>query len=83
MGTRDFYKLNDYNVYCDRCGCKRKASECILEWNGLYVCRQTCFEERQPQDFVRGLNDNQSVPIARPRGTLQFLSAGDVLPEDL
>jgi hypothetical protein len=83
MGKRDYYKQGDYNVICDICGAKRKASECRLQWNNLFVCSSTCFNTRQPQDFVRGLKDDQTVPIARPRSTLTFLSAGDVTPEDL
>jgi len=82
MGKRDYYKDGDYNVLCDQCGSKRKASECLLQWNHLFVCSK-CFERRQPQDFVRGRKDNQLVPVARPRGSRTFLAAGDITPEDL
>jgi len=82
MGKRDYYKINDYNVLCDRCGHKYKASECQLEWDNLFVC-PTCWEPRQPQDFVRGLVDDQQVPIARPRPTLTFLTTNQVTPDDL
>lgn len=63
----DNYKKGDYNVYCDRCGDRYKASECRLEWNGLFVCKD-CFEIRQPQDFVKAVREKGSVPIARPKG---------------
>ena len=72
MGKRDYYKKGDYNVICDRCGAKFKASECRLEWDNLFVCYR-CFEIRQPQDFVRGKEDDQRVPIARPRGPDRFI----------
>lgn len=64
-GKKDYARIGDYNVICDICGLKFKASECQMQWNNLYVCK-TCYEERQPQDFVRGLSDDMRVPIARP-----------------
>lgn len=82
MGKRDYYKKGDYNVICDRCGAKFKASECAMEWDNLFVCKQYCWEERQPQDFVRGRVDDQTVPIARVRGEPKFIT-DSVTPEDL
>ena len=81
MGKRDYFAIGDYNAICDRCGAKFKASECKMEWDNLFVC-QWCWEERQPQDFVRGVKDDQRVPIARTRGTLQFIT-DQITPEDL
>jgi hypothetical protein len=72
MGKRDYIAWGDYNVICDRCGAKYKASECKFEWNHLLVCVE-CWEPRQPQDYVRGLSDDQAVPVARPRGELKFV----------
>jgi len=66
MGSRDFYKPGDWNVICDRCGMKRKASECKEEWTGLFVCSDTCWEPQHPQDFVTGTAEDVSVPVARP-----------------
>lgn len=60
------FKLGDWNVMCDRCGMKRRASQCRLNWQNLLVCSDTCWEPRHPQDFVRAIPDDQSVPIARP-----------------
>lgn len=37
-----------------------------MEWQGLIVDRRV-WEARQPQDFVKGVPDNQTVPYARPR----------------
>jgi len=82
MGKRDYYKIGDWNVICDRCGAKFKASECKMEWDNLFVCNY-CWEERQPQDFVRGRKDDQQVPIARSRGADRFLTTNEVLPNDL
>lgn len=66
MGSADYYKPGDYNVECDLCGRKRKASECRLTWQNFFVCADTCWEPRHPQDFVKGRIDDQTVPIARP-----------------
>lgn len=82
MGKRDYYQIGDYNVLCDRCGAKFKASECKLEWDNFFVCSH-CWEPRQPQDFVRGLKDDQVVPIARLRPPVTFLATNEVTPGDL
>jgi len=81
MGKRNYYKKGDYTVYCDRSGFMRKASQCRMQWNGLLVAKEF-FEERQPQDYVKGLKDKQTVPICRPQNIV-YLEAGDVTPEDL
>lgn len=57
----------DWNVICDKTGFKKKASECSMEWNGLFV-RNESWTPRQPQDLVKGIPDRQDVPIARTEG---------------
>lgn len=59
------YVHADYNVICDRCGFKKKRSECLKEWTGLLVCKK-CYEPRHPQDFVKARADKQSVADPRP-----------------
>lgn len=49
----------------DRTGRKVRAERTKKEWNNLIVDENT-FEIRQPQDFVRGVRDDQTVPEARP-----------------
>ena len=83
MGNRDYYKPGDYNVICDRTGAKRKASECQMEWNGLFVSKHS-WEARHPQDFVKGRPDHQAVPTARPRPTEPtYLGTTEVSADDL
>lgn len=65
MGRADFYKQGAWNFTCDLCGAKNKSTDAMLTWNGLYVCRHHR-EVRNPQDFLRGVKDNQSVPWTRP-----------------
>lgn len=53
-----------YWMYCQRCGFKTRNDHIKREWTGLLVCDSTvhnCFEERNIQDFVRGIPDKQSV----------------------
>lgn len=89
MGKRDYFRSGDYNVLCDRCGAKFKASECELDSSSaatsdynLFVCYY-CKDELNPQDFVRGLVDDQRAPIVRSRPSATFLTTNEVQPEDL
>jgi hypothetical protein len=68
MGKQDKYLKGDWNVICDYCGKKMKQSQCRLTWDNFLVCSDTCWEPRQPQDFVRGKVDKQRVDplLARP-----------------
>lgn len=65
MGRADYYKHSDYNVICDECGFKRKASECRKRWDNAFVCADTCWEARHSQEYVRSKHDRQRVPLAR------------------
>ena len=65
MGKSDYVKHGSWNVICDKCGFKRKSSECQMQWDNLFVCLE-CFDVRHPQDAVRGVPENQAVPISRP-----------------
>lgn len=50
---------------CPRCSFVIYASDARKEWTGLYVCPE-CWDPRHPQDFVRGVPDNQ-----RPTGPVR------------
>lgn len=60
------WRAGDHYVICDRCARKVYASTTAKEWTGAIVCRIGCFEERHPQEFVRGVHDRQRVPMPRP-----------------
>ncbi len=64
-GPKDYLKLGDHNAICDECGFKFKASELRKRWDGAMVCKID-FEVRHPQDFIRAIKDNPSVPWSRP-----------------
>jgi hypothetical protein len=63
MGRADFWKPGSYNGRCQECGEKYKFLELRLRWDFFWVCWR-CFENRQPQDYLRGFPDNPSVPVS-------------------
>jgi hypothetical protein len=67
----NYYKAGDYNVTCDVCSKKMKASQARKRWDGFLVCASD-FEERHPQDFVRSKQDRISVSETRPIPTLVY-----------
>lgn len=74
MGARDYYKLGDHNAICYVCGFKRKASEMLRRWDGVYVCRED-WEPRQPQDFVRGPTKETPPAWTQPEPPDVFLNS--------
>ena len=63
---KTYYKSGDWNLICDVCSSKIKASKSKHRWDGFIVC-PSCYETRHPQDFLRSKADKQSVPYSRPR----------------
>ena len=61
-----YYIPGSWYVTCDISGLKTRVGETRKEWNGLLV-RGRFYEERQPQDLVTGVRDDQTVPDARPQ----------------
>ena len=77
----NYWKQGSWNVICDRCGQKKKASEVKQDWQGFIVC-SSCYEPRHPLDFIRTKVDKQYVPFSRPRPTDSFIEVsyqGDTL----
>ena len=64
-GKADHLDLGDWNAECWECGRKFKASTLLWHWQGYYVCKAH-WEPRQPQDFVRSVNDTQMPPWTQP-----------------
>ena len=60
--TRD---MSSYSVQCDRSGFRASASDCVLQWNGVYVLAKYA-ENRNVQEFIQVPKDDIAVPIARP-----------------
>lgn len=66
------YNGGEWYRICDRTGFKIRDVGTKKEWNGLIVRNQS-WEPRQPQDFVQGVADDQSVTEPRPRQVNQFI----------
>lgn len=79
MGDADYLKIGDWNVVCDVSGRKMKASQSRLRWDNARV-HPDHWEPRHPQDYVKGVMDDQSVPFSRPENDLSVSSQGEVDP---
>jgi len=65
MGKADYFEKGDWNARCSMCGAKFKASQLVRNWQGKWRCPD-CNEPRQPQDFVRGVQDVQTPAWVQP-----------------
>jgi hypothetical protein len=74
---QNYLKLGDWNVICDSCGRKFKASTMRKRWDGLFVCHED-FEYKHPQLSLKVQGDKQQVPIPRPESTDTFLEFCDI-----
>jgi len=74
---QNWLKLGDWNVVCDSCGRKFKASTMRKRWDGLLVCKED-FEVKHPQLSLKVHGDKQTVPIPRPEAADQFLTYCDI-----
>jgi len=70
--SKNYYVSGEFNVTCDVCSRKIKASESRQRWDGFRVCLDD-WEPRHEQDFVRARQDKISVPFTRPKETPAFL----------
>lgn len=69
MPAHNWYEPGQWNFACDICGLVYKSGQMRRGFGSALeavVCPR-CYTPQQPQDFVRGLPDDQSVPVARPR----------------
>lgn len=60
------YHAGDWLATCFQCGRRVLASTLRKHWQGYWVCPEH-WEERHPQDFVRGVQDIQTVPWSQPQ----------------
>lgn len=73
------YVSGDWNIICDVCSLKLKASKTKQRWDGFRVCPD-CFETRHPMDFIKARNDKISVPFVRPQPTDSFVTVNYSVP---
>lgn len=68
------YIKGDWKAICDVCGFLYRASQLKKRWDGYWVC-EADYETRHPQDFLRSVRDDQSVPWTRPEPTNTFVTS--------
>lgn len=68
----NYFKSGEWNIICDVCGFKFKASEIKKRWDGLLVCTSD-YELDHPQKYIRVREDGQSVPYIRDEPEDTFL----------
>lgn len=67
---------------CQRCGFEYPLHKLRREWTGLLVCKED-YDVRHPQDYVRGVRDEQAVRNPSPDPTPVYIGVGDVTGDDL
>lgn len=65
MGRDRHYVHGDFYRVDDRTGFPERARNTRKEWTGL-IMHKDRWEYRHPQDFVKGVFDDQTVPEPRP-----------------
>lgn len=70
-GRADYLELGSWNVACAECGRKFKAEEMRqlppgVPGGGMWVCLPH-WNQRQPQDFVRGIPERMAPPYVQPQ----------------
>lgn len=63
---------------CDASGFKVDADRLVRQWDGAMCDRRFVDKRRQPQDFVRGVRDDQRHPNPRPEAADTFIAPGTV-----
>lgn len=71
----DEFVEGDWNVIDDLTGLKLKASQTRKRWDNAIV-RADLWEERHPQDFLRGRKEKIGAPWARPEQDDNFGQTG-------
>ena len=67
------FESGKWLVICDVCGFRKKSDEVLKRWDGLIVCKED-YETRHPQDFIRAIKEDTSVPFTRPEPTDTFVT---------
>lgn len=73
MADDKHYVPGSFYRICDITGFKVRAERTRKLWSGT-IRRIQSWEARQPQDFVKGVRDDQAVPDPRPRQVDRFIN---------
>lgn len=77
MPNTNYFDKGSWNGSCDICGFAFKFSQLRKAWDGSYRC-QADYETRHPQDFVRAVRDDPSVPVARPQNIIYLTNSDNI-----
>jgi len=69
----DYFAPGQWNALCHICGAKKKSGDLVKHWQGFYCCPHHPGITRHPQDFVRGIPDNQAAPWTQPAPADRFV----------
>ena len=67
---------------CAFSGFKVPVADLVRNWDGQMVDKRFV-DKRNPQDFVRGVKDDQRLPVSRPEPEDVFLGTNEVTPDSL
>lgn len=76
------YKSGDAWGICDVCGFRFYHSQLARRWDGLMTC-DADFEDRHPQDTIKGVKEKIFIENPRPEVSNKFLAATEVTADDL
>lgn len=64
LGNKNYHEPWGHRAICDVCGFVFRGHELRLRWDNLRVC-EADYEERHPQDLIKGRVDRQTPPFVR------------------
>jgi hypothetical protein len=67
---------------CQQSGFRVPPRQLSRQWNGI-LARREDYDDRHPQEFLKGAPERRGVPVPRPEQADAFISAGDVTAADL
>ena len=77
MPNTSYFEAGSYNMACDECGRTFKSSSMRKRWDGAWV-DSACYEPRHPQDFIRAVKDDPSVPVCRPDNIVYLVNSDNI-----
>ena len=72
MSAVTYFADGQWKFTCALCGKSGKSGKAVKTWDNQYVCASHK-EERNPQDFLRGIKENLALPWTSPAGIDQFV----------
>lgn len=65
----DKYVAGEWKIICMVCGLQKRNTDVTTDWRGWIVCKDTCLDKRNPQEFVRAKPERIVVPYSNPDDT--------------